>query len=385
MTNELLENVYLSSLSYLQPLTLEERYKIAVQEAIRVAGANNGSIFLLDPQGEFVRAYSDVPPGSQVQPRKSGNTRRAVEEEKLKIVQGEELKKAHLKLYNKGIKCLILIPLSFNKQTIGVLSLQAHEAKQFGNDMLGALRLFGALLSLGIRNSQLYEESIGAIEARDLFISLASHELRTPLTTISAYAGLIEKKLNNKQFPPPKSVEILRSEIKRLKNIVNELLAIEQVKTGQLRYAWKEVAILNVLKKAVINFKFNYPGYKVLLENPVHHKIVLARGDEEKLQQVFTNLLNNSAKFSSSVTPIVLTVGEDEKYVSISITDYGKGIRKREQDKVFVEFFKAKGNYKEGMGLGLFLVKNIIDKHKGKVSLTSKLHVGTTITVSLPK
>ncbi len=385
MSNDLLEKVYVSSLSYLQPLTLEERYKIAVEESVRVTGAHHGSIFLLDPQGEFVRAYSDVPSTSQVQPRKNGNTRRAVNEEKLLIVQGEELKKAHLKLYNKGIKCLILIPLSFNKQTIGILSLQAHETKHFGKEMLGALRLFGSLLSLGIRNSQLYEQSVGAIEARDLFISLASHELRTPLTTISAYASLIEKKLNSNQMPPPKSVEILRSEIKRLKNIVNELLAIDQVKTGQLRYSWKEVAILNVLKRAVINFKFNYPGYKVLLENPVHHKIILKRADEEKLQQVFTNLLNNSAKFSSSVTPIVLTIGEDEKSVSVSITDYGKGIRKKEQDKVFIEFFKAKGNYKEGMGLGLFLVKNIIDKHKGKVSLTSKLHVGTTITVTLPK
>ena len=68
----------------------------------------------------------------------------------------------------------------------------------------------------------------------------------------------------------------------------------------------------------------------------------------------------------------------------VSFTDFGKGIKKKEQDKIFAEFYKGQGHTKEGMGLGLYLVRRIIEKHKGKIELTSKVHQGTNITIELP-
>ncbi len=111
----------------------------------------------------------------------------------------------------------------------------------------------------------------------------------------------------------------------------------------------------------------------------------MIQGDTEKLQQVFTNLLNNAAKFSTKTTPIVVALVSEGKYIKITVTDYGKGIRKNEQNKVFHEFFKAKGNRKEGMGLGLYIVKGIIDKHKGTIEIYSRLNKGTIMTIKLPK
>lgn len=386
MSSDLLKKIYLSTLEFLRPLSLEERYKIAVEEAIKVVGAEYGTIFLGDETGDLVRVYSNVPLRRQATPRRNGFTHKALVNSKLYVVTPEVLKKVHKKeLYDKGVHSLILIPLSFNKETVGVLSLQARNAKKMTPVDTNALNLFGSLISLGIRNSQLYEIMRDAVDARDLFISLASHELKTPLTTISAYSEQIARRLNSHELPSDKSVTVLNAEIKRLKHMLNELLAIDQIKSGQLRYSWKDVKIISIVKRAIINFKFSYPGYKVFVENSLNPASYVMQGDAEKLQQVLTNLLNNSAKFSSNVTPIIIALWMEDGCVTISITDYGKGIRKKEQNKVFTEFFKAEGNRKEGMGLGLYLVKNIIEEHKGSVLLKSKLHKGTTITLKFPQ
>lgn len=383
--SEILTRLYHSTLFFLEPLKLEERFKIAVEEAGKVAGADCGSIFLGDRNGELVRVYTNVPPIRQVEPREKGYSHKSFTNGKLYIVTELKLKKIHIELYNVGVRSLIIIPLSFNHETIGVLTLQSKIPQVMDKTTINVINLFGSLISLGIRNSQLYEKTMESVEERDLFISLASHELKTPLTTISAYADLIAKKIYSHQFPSERSVEVLTQEIKRLKHMLNELLAIDQVKTGQLSYRWKEINILNTVKRAIINFKFSYPGYKVFLENDLNLKSRMIQGDTEKLQQVFTNLLNNAAKFSTKTTPIVVALFAEGKYINITVTDYGKGIRKNEQNKVFREFFKAKGNRREGMGLGLYIVKGIIEKHKGTIEIYSRLNKGTIMTVKLPK
>lgn len=387
MTNDdLLKKIYLSTLEILQPLSLEKRYQIAVEQSAKITGADYGTIFLGDKTGKLVRVYSNVPKSRQVQPRKEGFTHKALMSGKLYVVPPQVLKKVHKKeLYDKGVDSLIIIPLSFNKRTVGVLTLQTRNSNEARSISVNTLNLFGSMISLGIRNSQLYEQTVEAVESRDLFISLASHELKTPLTTIAAYADQIAKRFNSKQLPSEKSVEILNSEVKRLKHMLNELLAIDQIRSGELNYEWRDIQIVKVLRKAIVNFKFSYPGYKIFIEKSLSKQQGTILGDKEKLQQVFTNLLNNAAKFSSVVTPIVISLYPERDNVVISVTDYGRGIRKKEQSKIFQEFFKAEGNKKAGMGLGLYLVKSIIEKHGGSISLVSKLHKGTTISVLLPQ
>lgn len=387
MTNDdLLRKIYLSTLEILQPLSLEERYKIAIEQAAKITGADYGTIFLGDKKGRLIRVFSNVPKDRKVKPRSEGYTHKALVSGKLYVVPPQILKKIHKEeLYDKGVSSLIIIPLSFNRKTVGVLTLQTHNPKSANKLSRNTLNLFGSMISLGIRNSQLYEQSVVAVEGRDLFISVASHELKTPLTTIAAYSDQIAKRVNSKQLPSEKSVEVLNAEVRRLKNLLNELLALDQIRSGELNYEWKDIHVLDVLKRALVNFKFSYPGYKVFVEKSISRKEGLILGDKDKLQQALTNLLNNAAKFSSQLTPIVVSLYSENDNIIISITDYGRGIRKKEQYKIFHEFFKAEGNRKDGMGLGLFLVRSIIEKHGGSISLISKLHKGTTISIKLPQ
>lgn len=382
MTEEIIKEINQSTLALLQKLDLQERYKAAVQEATRLVGAQHGTI-LIRKNGVFDRVYSTVPARSQLAPRKRGYTYQAYMTSTVQVVTPEKLKEDHKSLYDKGVRSLILIPLAMKDQKVGVLALQSDEPKHYSSLDLQLITLFGTLVTLALRNAEFFEETQKSIRARDLFISLASHELKTPLTTISVYADMLAKKIHSKQIPSQASIEIMRSEAKRLKHIVNELLEFEHIAAGQLRYKWQEVNIIDVIKKSIINFKSVNPKFRILVENTLPRGAQIIQGDPEKLQQVFSNILNNSAKFSSPHIPIILKVEVNRNKMLISFTDFGKGIKKKEQEKIFSEFYKG-GHTKEGMGLGLYLVKRIIEKHKGKIELSSKVNKGTSITIMLP-
>ncbi len=383
MTEEVIKEINQSSLALLQTLDLHERYKAAVNEATRIAGAQHGTI-LIRKNGSFERVYSTVPARAQVAPRKKGYTYETYMTSKIHVMSPEVLREAHKSLYEKGVRSLVLIPLAIKDQKVGVLALQSDEPKHYTPLELQLFTLFGTLVTLAIRNAEFLEQTQKSVQARDLFISMASHELKTPLTTISVYADVLAKKINSRQIPSAASVEIMRSEAKRLKHIVNELLEFEHISSGQLRYKWQQVNILDVIKKSIINFKTVNPKFKVLLENKLQKGTQMIQGDPEKLQQAFSNILNNSAKFSSAHIPIIMKSEIINNKMLVSFTDFGKGIKKKEQDKIFAEFYKGQGHTKEGMGLGLYLVRRIIEKHKGKIELTSKVHQGTNITIELP-
>lgn len=383
MAEDVLKEINLSALALLQTLNLKERYEASLNEAVRMSGAQYGSIFIVK-KGNFERVYSTVPAKYRVVPRKKGYTYMTFKTSEIHIMSSDILKVAHQSLYKKGVRSLILIPLSIQNQKVGVMALQSNNDHKFTGIQLDMLKLFGTMATLAIRNAEFFEETQKSIAARDLFISLASHELKTPLTTISVYAEMIAKKINSKQLPTQATAEILRSETKRLKHIVNELLEFDHISSGQLRYKWQDTNILDVLKKSIINFKSVNPSYKVIVENAIPRGMSTIQVDPEKLQQVFSNILNNSAKFSAPHIPIIVKLELHKKTITVSITDFGKGIKKIDQGKIFNEFYKATGNMKDGLGLGLYLVRRIIEKHKGTIELSSKIRQGTNITIELP-
>lgn len=382
MSDRILEVISKLSVELLQTVDLRQRYKVIIEKAAEIAGVNFGTIFLYK-EGFLERVYSTVPSQRRARPRKRGYAFEAFISGEIQIVTPKMLEKAHKSLYDKGVKSLILIPLVSSNKKIGVVSLQSENLNVLQTHQLRALKILGSIASLSIKNSFFFDETRKSLEARDLFISLASHEIRTPLTTIAAYTALISKKVNSKKMPSINTIEIVSSEIERLKNIVNDLLEFDRIISGKFRYRWRELNILTVIKKSVINFKSANPQYKVVVENNLPRELRVIQGDPEKLQQAFSNILNNAAKFSSSYTPILIQLEKIEEKVSISFSDYGKGMRKKDQEKVFNEFYKGESQ-KQGMGLGLYLVRRIIEKHKGSIVIDSKINKGTKIEIVIP-
>ena len=234
-------------------------------------------------------------------------------------------------------------------------------------------------------NTQLYSQLTEALETRDLFISLAAHELKTPLTSIHGYAQLIEKKAANHELPPIKWIQMLVRETTRARGLIGELLHVEQIKTKKLQFRMRKSNLMTIVHRSIQSFGIMHPKRKILFEKGKLESKPYIQCDVDKLLQVLMNLYNNAAKFSGHKSPITVSLNECDTAYLLNIKDEGKGISQAEIEKIFTVFYKGKQNTKEGLGLGLYLSKHIIEKHNGSINVKSQLGKGTTITITLNK
>jgi signal transduction histidine kinase len=266
-----------------------------------------------------------------------------------------------------------------------VVSLWSSKNRRFSSVQLKRLALFGAVAYLTIRNNQMYAQIQHSLQLRDLFIGMAAHELRTPLTSVSGYAQILNKKLQKEKSPHVELVEKLSSRVTRMTELISDLLRVEHIKKGTFSYSNGSVDIYEQLKNVIMELKFKYPKHKVVLEPKEHTFDTKVLGDRTKLYQVFTNILDNAAKFSEPEFPINIKVRSTQKYLHLRFIDKGLGINPKEIKRVFEGFYKGSEHTKKGMGLGLYVSKTIIEDHKGKITIQSKKGNGTVVRIRLPK
>lgn len=380
-----LEKINKVSLRLLVPLTPIEAYKVIVDEAIKLVDGLYGSIILL-VDGKLERVYSSSESGYSVINRKKGNTYKAFHNKQIIIADITKTGKHHPQLREMGIKTTVFIPLSWRGESLGVLTI--NSTKEIGKGLrdLDLMKLLGSMATLAIKKAHTLSELKQSLETRDLFISLAAHEFRTPITTINVYAELLRNKLkNSKDEATARWVEIMSWEATRLTNLVDELLTINRIKSGQLQYVWKEVSLREILGRVFLDFSLANPSRKVIFSDLPENVSDKTIGDFDKLLQVFINLLNNAAKFSETEKEIVVNLKYRNACFMIEVIDSGQGIRKEDLPRIFEGFYKGAGNEKQGMGLGLFLAKNVIDNHRGEILVESEFGKGTKFTVRIPK
>lgn len=379
-----LQKIYKASLQFLMPTSLEETYATIIKEASRLIGGDIGSI-LLYKQGELERVYSTSEALYKIKPRKNGITYSVFKSRQPKILSTQQIAKIHPEIKETQTSSDILIPITNRNKTIGVLSIMSTKTDAFNEKHLNTLMFFAPMASLAIRKAQLYSELKQALEVRDRFIALAAHELRTPLTSVNGYIQLLRNKMDKKGTTESEWVYQLWRESIRLTNLVSELLEINKIRSGQLHYYFKESDIKVIITRAQQDFNFTHPDRKITFLDQVPHPTAIIIGDFDKLVQVVTNLVDNAVKYSHVDTEIKIYLKQSQRYFEIIIQDYGKGISKRDLPRIFDGFYKGEENFKEGMGLGLYLANEIIKSHFGTIKVNSKVGIGTAIKVKLPK
>ena len=222
------------------------------------------------------------------------------------------------------------------------------------------------------------------------FISIASHQLRTPLTSIKGYCALIlEGAYGKLTLPLQEIINRIIFSNERLINLVENLLNISRMEAGRMEYDFQLHHIETVLNELYATFSFaaqtKHLAFTISLpENP----LPLIRIDKQKIQEVFSNLIDNAIKYTSegSVT-IIVDRNPDTRRTRITIKDSGIGIPKSELPYLFVKFSRGKDInrlHANGTGLGLYVAKNIIEAHKGKIYIESEgAGQGTSFVVEL--
>lgn len=380
---KIIEKIYKASLKFLEPLDGSSTLVTIVDEAVKLVDGDYGSILLMHEK-ELIRVYASSPIAYQTKIRKNGNTYTCFNTGKPVLDTIKEMQKAHPELKRAGIRSTIFIPLTNKGKSIGVLTVNSKNNREFSMYQLHILQLFGAMASLAIRKTQLYEEIKKALDMRDMFISMASHELRTPLTTISGYVQLLQSKMRNEEGVTKMWMDELGRELERLTLLVKELLEINRIKAGNLQYNFKESNITDIVNRAVRTVEFGHPGRKIILTNKLEDKDSVI-GDYDKLLQVINNILENAAKYSGDTDEIRMTLSKKNNQFRITVKDKGIGIPEKELPDIFKGYVQGKNHNREGLGLGLFLTKSIIEKHLGHINIRSVENKGTTVEVLLPK
>lgn len=368
---------------FLRQLSPEDTYAALVNEAKRLVDADAGSVFLWYRK-KLHRVYTSIPDKYQLHPRRRGHAYEVFRSGIPHIISRRELLKVHPEAKDMPVHSLIIIPLSYEKQTIGVLTLHASRNKKMTKQLQQILRIFGTIGTLSIKKTQLNEEAKEALRMRDLFISLAAHELRTPLTTMNAYVHLLSRKVNDPQKVETKWIRELSSETSLIIKLVNELLNVDLIRNGVFSYHMQPISLRKVINRAAQQFSIAFPFHTVMIEDECSQDDTLI-GDTDKLLQVLSSILQNAAKFSGVDKKILLTYTCKKEKLYISISDNGIGILRKDIKKIFSGFYKGSNNYMDGIGLGLFISKRIIMKHKGNITITSGKDKGTKVTIMLPR
>lgn len=232
------------------------------------------------------------------------------------------------------------------------------------------------------------EKHIRLDKLKDDFINTVSHELRTPLSITKEAISLILEKvpgdINDKQT---EILEIARNNIKRLARIINGLLDVSKMEAGKADLKRKEIELTVLIRKIAQAFvpKVKDKGLELRLDLP--ETAIRVYGDEDKLNQIFTNLVDNAVKFTPK-GDIEIAAEEKESEIVCRVKDSGIGIGPLDLPKIFdkfTQFGRKDGPGEKGTGLGLSIVKGLVELHKGRIWAESEPGCGTRVTFSLPK
>jgi len=226
---------------------------------------------------------------------------------------------------------------------------------------------------------------------KDEFLSVASHELRTPLSVINGFAEiLVREKLGPLNDEQKRRVRKILMQGQRLNRIIDELLDLSRIRSGKIECRSDVFDLVPVLKACLDDHQIVCEQQKIELKDEIPDLLPDVVGDLERVTQIIVNLLNNAIKYTEPGGSIKLTASfdKDKKEVIVSVLDTGIGIDKADQEKIFEEFYRARhhhGRKYSGSGLGLTIVKQLVEAQNGRVGVTSEgLGKGSSFFFTLP-
>ncbi|MCW3128806.1 MAG: ATP-binding protein [Methanophagales archaeon] len=249
------------------------------------------------------------------------------------------------------------------------------------------------LEELGTKNAELKKamEHMADLEEvtrmKNDFLSITSHELRTPLTPMKSHLQMLREgymgELNEEQ---EKSIETVLRNLTRLENLIEDILDLSRIEAGKIKLSFEPMNINDAVREA-IKMQEGFAKRKDIEISAKLAEMPNIIGDAERLGQAIGNLLNNAIKFSEKAGKVIIKTKRLGENVRVSITDYGIGIAKADQKKLFNPFSQidsSMGREHVGTGLGLAIAKGIIQAHNGKIGVESELGKGSTFYFSIP-
>ncbi len=287
-----------------------------------------------------------------------------------------------------GYQSAIIIPFKDQHQLSGAIVF-LHAERDFDQTDFELAEELGQRMVLALEQAHLYRQAQDAVRLRDVFLSIASHELKNPLTTLLGQSQLSLRRLERLNYEDERlqrSLQAIEAQANRMNKMVTALLDVSRIEMGQLDMQHDQIDLgqlmHNLVNDLALTTDHHQLSYQCLTSQPIQ-----VTGDSMRLEQVFINLINNALKYSPEQTEVLVRVDRNMQQAIVEIRDHGIGIPPEALPNLFTRFYRASNaarSHVAGLGIGLFVVKEIVDLHGGTIDVSSQIGQGSVFTIYLP-
>lgn len=384
-------------------LELDEVFRLILTSALRLLGGNEGSIMLLNEKSGNLEVVSyEGPPLEDLvngrSPLGEGISGMVAMKREAALIQDYDVVNLEVAHHpDRGIYSAMCVPLIRHDELLGVLNLnETRGRRRFTQEDLQALGFFAEHAAIAIGNAKLFEherETVARLEDLDRlksdFVATVSHELKTPLTAIIGSAQTLTRRRDRMDEEQQSNlVSMIERQGNRLLRLVEDVLTAARIESGipRLRRELLDLhAVADVVVESVMHTDMGGEREITVESQPDHPHVW---GDTGAVQQIIANLLENACKYSEPRTKISVLVAEREHEAVIEVVDQGQGMTEEEVATIFDRFRQIDSSSTRsvsGVGLGLYIVKSLVEAHNGTIEVDSTVGKGSTFTVHLPK
>jgi PAS domain S-box-containing protein len=406
LTSDFLRRLQAVSSSLSQALTAQDVAVAVIEQGVSSLGAHAGTVVLLNEAAaelEIVGTVGFTPDVAEKWRRFSLHQNVPIADAiKQRAPVLVESISAHLDKYPglgplasvTGSEALAAFPLIVEGRTVGAMGLSFPRPQVFNEDGVAFMHALAHQCAQALERARLYEteqrlrsQAETANRIKDEFLATVSHELRTPLNAIVGWSSLLmTNSLDEKATA--RAVETIGRNAKAQSQIIEDLLDVSRIITGKLSLNASLTEVEAVIKTALESLYPAAESKNIAIKSRFESPSKFIWGDADRLQQIMWNLLSNAIKFTPKGGEIEVNVSQVESQIQIRVRDTGQGISKEFLPFVFDRFSQADGTSTRqfgGLGLGLAIVRHLVEMHGGTVAATSEgLNQGTTFIVTLP-
>lgn len=381
-------------------LNLEEILRVALDEILKQLNADAGGIYLLEEDGktltlhfptglsdEFVKKLGKIKTGK-------GISGKAVQERKPVSIDISEYPTPEYEniLYKEGIKSAASAPIFARGRVIGAITIGSKKERKFTSEDLELLGSIGMQLGAYIENSKLHEDLLKAYEElksldelKSNLIARVSHELRTPITIAKGALELAEMETD----PEIKNrlIKMAIDALIRQNMIVGDLLEASMLERRSCSLNFEPVDVARAILLTVAELESMASKKNIKIKTKISKNLPKAWCDFDKLRHVLRNLIHNAIKFNVDGGKVIVEARKKKKEVEVCVIDTGIGIPEDKIDKIFDRFYQIDSGLNRrysGTGMGLAIVKEIVESHGGRIKVKSKRKKGSTFCFTLP-
>jgi PAS domain S-box-containing protein len=324
---------------------------------------------------------------------------RFIPEVNLEVLRSISRDEEHFQLWQAlAPRSVIIVPLPGQRGVLGTLSLisTSDSERRYTQADVALAEDLARRAALAVENAQLYAQAQTAIRtaedavrAREEFLSVAAHELKTPVTSLRGFAQLTLRALEqDRELDRDRlrhALMVVDQQSDKLRRLVAQLLDISRIQSGRLQLEIQETDLGQLISDVVLGMQQQSQYHTLNVDLPFRQQV---RIDPLRLEQVLTNLLDNAIKYSPQGGPIDIELRlPDVEHVSVGIRDRGPGIRPEHRAHIFERFYQAgaEAEHAAGMGLGLYISREIIELHNGTIEAQFPEDGGARFVITLPR